>query len=404
MAITKKKNGKYQVRVYVGYDKITGKRKTKYVTCETMREARLKEAQLITDVETGELVPEWDKAREQRHMTFDEAYEEWFDIYKRQGRTNATIGKTRYFFEHYLLKPSLFGGIYLDRMTRRDVQQRVNKFIPQYASSKEILSYAKMMLKWAVDNDEIACDDNPMDHIQMVKAKKAPKRKTKYYDEHQVNLFESGMNEYWGRKHLDLITLFTLLIHTGARFGEVIGLHWSDIDYNEQRITFGGRVSHINGGGRSEYLDGLKNGDDFKVVEVDQKTLSTLKAFYNQENVRVHEYGDHLQADDLIFSHKYAFQPYKDIYYKDSLISSNLRGYINWYNKHHDEQLPYLNIHGFRHTHASLLLSNGVELKKVADRLGHKDITVTANIYADVTPKAKREVADKFSEILSNDN
>jgi len=100
----------------------------------------------------------------------------------------------------------------------------------------------------------------------MVKAKKAPKRKTKYYDEHQVNLFESGMNEYWGRKHLDLITLFTLLIHTGARFGEVIGLHWSDIDYNEQRITFGGRVSHINGGGRSEYLDGLKNGDDFLIV------------------------------------------------------------------------------------------------------------------------------------------
>lgn len=63
MAITKKKNGKYQVRVYVGYDHITGKRKTVYATCETMREARLKEAQLITDVETGELVADWDKPK-----------------------------------------------------------------------------------------------------------------------------------------------------------------------------------------------------------------------------------------------------------------------------------------------------------------------------------------------------
>ncbi|MFV8083306.1 tyrosine-type recombinase/integrase, partial [Enterobacter cloacae complex sp.6701430] len=67
-----------------------------------------------------------------------------------------------------------------------------------------------------------------------------------------------------------------------------------------------------------------------------------------------------------------------------------------------DEKLPRLNIHGLRHTHATLLISNGVELKQVADRLGHKDITVTANIYAEVTPNSRREVADMFSKIMES--
>ncbi|WP_057754043.1 tyrosine-type recombinase/integrase [Weissella kandleri] len=53
-----------------------------------------------------------------------------------------------------------------------------------------------------------------------------------------------------------------------------------------------------------------------------------------------------------------------------------------------------------RYTHATLLISDGMEIKKVANRLGHKDISVTANIYAEVTPKAKKEVAERFSKIL----
>lgn len=72
----------------------------------------------------------------------------------------------------------------------------------------------------------------------------------------------------------------------------------------------------------------------------------------------------------------------------------------NHYNQTHTEQLPWLNIHGLHHTHGSLLISNGVDLRQVSDRLGHKDISITANIYAEVTPKAQREVPDVFSKIM----
>ncbi|MBS0950217.1 tyrosine-type recombinase/integrase [Weissella minor] len=387
MAITKKKNGKYQVRVYVGYDHITGKRKTKYVTCETMREARLKEAQLITDVETGELVPDWDKSKVQKHYTFDEAYEEWFDIYKRQGRTESTVEKTKYYFEHYLLKPELFGGMYLERMTRKEVQKKVNKFIPTLVTSKTILSYAKTVINWAVDNEEIECNDNPLEHVQMVQAKKMPKRDVRYYNDHQIKLFESGVREFYNNEPA-FVAIYTILIRTGMRIGELLGMKWKDVDYEQSIINLHGRMSLVHGVGKYEH--GLKNGDDSRTIEFDKTTFNCLKVWQQEQRLNTLSQGKPITRDDFIFN-----------YSRDTVVS-RLNAFYGWYNSSHSEMLPYLNIHGFRHTHASLLLSNGVDLKKVAERLGHKDITITANIYADVTPKARREVADKFSEIMGD--
>ncbi len=352
-----------------------------------MREARLKEAQLITDVETGELVAEWDKPKEQRHLTFDEAYEEWFDIYKRQGRTDATVSTTKYYFEHYLLKPELFGSMYLDRMTRKVVQQKVNGFIPTLTSSKQILSYAKMMIRWAVDSDDIACDDNPLEHIQMVQAKKAKRREVKYYDETQIKLFESGIYEYF-KNDPRMVAVYIVLLRTGMRVGELLGLQWENVDFENNVIMLNGRMTFVSGS--KLYENGLKNGSEQRIIEIDNAVHDVLQKW------RMTQIKSTLSKGIPINKNSYIFEGSR------SWIGISLRNFNRWYNNSHSEQLPYLNVHGFRHTHASLLLSNGVDLKKVAERLGHKDITITANIYADVTPTARREVADKFSEIMGD--
>ncbi|MBM7616685.1 integrase [Weissella uvarum] len=387
MAITKKNNGKYQVRVYVGYDHITGKRKTKYATCETMREARLKEAQILTDVETGELIPEWDKPKEQKHYTFDEAFYEWFDIYSRQGRSDATVAKTKYYFEHYLLKPELFGGLYLERMTRIDTQRRVNQFIPKYVESKTMISYANMVLKWAYDHEEIACDDNPLEHIQMVQAKKAKKRETKFYDERQVKLFEKGIEEYFKNEPM-FHAIYTLLLRTGMRVGELLGLKWENIDFANDVLILNGRMTFATGS--KKYEPGLKNGDTQRSIEFDKVVHNKLKVWQHEKRLSSFAIGSPMSDDDFVFN------------VSRTCVQSTIYKFYDWYNENHKTQLPKLNIHGFRHTHASLLLSSGVDIKKVSERLGHKDITITANIYADVTPKARREVADKFSEIMGD--
>lgn len=59
-------------------------------------------------------------------------------------------------------------------------------------------------------------------------------------------------------------------------------------------------------------------------------------------------------------------------------------------------------MHGFRHTHCSLLFEAGATIKEVQDRLGHSDIKTTINIYAHVTKKAKTDTAEKFARFINS--
>ncbi|MFP7242395.1 tyrosine-type recombinase/integrase [Pediococcus pentosaceus] len=388
MTIKKKANGKYQVRVYVGYDSITGKRQNKYATCGSMKEARLKEAQLITEISNGDILPSWEIERKAQSYTFNQAYLEWFEIYSQQGLAQSTVDKTERYFNNHLLKPDLFGGMYFEQLTRHVVQERVNKFIPTLVKSKQILRYAGQVFKYAVDSEHVKCTENPLDHIRMVRQKRTPKREVRYYTEKQAKLFELGVSEYWAHR-ADYPALFTILLRTGARIGEVLALRWCDIDFQGQLITFDERVSY-HGDGEREYMDGLKNGEARRVVEIDAVTSKAIRKWKQEQAQHSLLQGMPINDRSLLFTTT------------RGNIQTRLKAFNNWYNKTHTDKLPWLNIHGLRHTHATLLISNGVELKQVAERLGHKDITITANIYADVTPKARREVADRFTAIMSD--
>ncbi|MFV8083325.1 hypothetical protein ACNQ2Q_26555, partial [Enterobacter cloacae complex sp.6701430] len=93
-----------------GYDHLTGKQSYKSATADTMREAKLKEAQLSVQIGTGELVPTWEQDKPLEHYTFDMAYEEWFEVYRQQGLAKSTVDKTEQVFRLHFLKPDLFGG------------------------------------------------------------------------------------------------------------------------------------------------------------------------------------------------------------------------------------------------------------------------------------------------------
>lgn len=72
---------------------------------------------------------------------------------------------------------------------------------------------------------------------------------------------------------------------------------------------------------------------------------------------------------------------------------------IQTYLKH--KHLTEITVHGFRHTHASLLFEAGASIKDVQARLGHKDIQTTMNIYTHVTNSAKEKTADMFQKYMS---
>ncbi|WP_230199492.1 tyrosine-type recombinase/integrase [Bacillus testis] len=62
--------------------------------------------------------------------------------------------------------------------------------------------------------------------------------------------------------------------------------------------------------------------------------------------------------------------------------------------------LPQINVHAFRHTHASLLFAAGASIKDVQARLGHTDIQTTMDIYTHVTDEAKEKTAEMFQKYM----
>ncbi|WP_218143544.1 tyrosine-type recombinase/integrase [Piscibacillus halophilus] len=65
--------------------------------------------------------------------------------------------------------------------------------------------------------------------------------------------------------------------------------------------------------------------------------------------------------------------------------------------------LKKINVHGFRHTHASLLFESGAEPHEVQDRLGHEDIQTNYNIYTHVTNKSREKTAEQFLNYMTNE-
>nr|MBO0464244.1 tyrosine-type recombinase/integrase [Enterococcus sp. DIV2402] len=63
--------------------------------------------------------------------------------------------------------------------------------------------------------------------------------------------------------------------------------------------------------------------------------------------------------------------------------------------------MPVITAHGFRHTHCSLLFESGASMKEVQERLGHKDIQTTMNIYAHVSPEKVKDTASKFANYMA---
>jgi integrase len=63
--------------------------------------------------------------------------------------------------------------------------------------------------------------------------------------------------------------------------------------------------------------------------------------------------------------------------------------------------LPKITLHGFRHTHATLLLESGASIKEVQERLGHNNVSTTMDIYAHVVAERREESGEKFAKYVN---
>ncbi|BEP13299.1 site-specific integrase [Acidothermaceae bacterium B102] len=179
--------------------------------------------------------------------------------------------------------------------------------------------------------------------------------------------------------------LFRVALLTGLRRGELLGLRWVDVRWEQRTIQITQALVEV---GSSVTLSPPKTRSSERTVAIDPLTLEALRKHRARQAEERLAWGPGYVDSRLVFTRE------DGTAYRPSAISRR------WLRLQEGLALPRLRLHDARHTHASLALEAGVPLQVVADRLGHSTIALTANTYGHIRPPVAREAADKVAGLI----
>lgn len=372
------KNGetRYLFQTYLGIDPATGKeRRTTRRGFKTMKEAKQAERNLLLDVEENGLPS--NQSDGFQDPTFEELASLWLENYKTTVKP-STFENVRSKVEK--MTEEHFKEMKLKKITVAYCQRVVIELSKTYVLYNHYLSVINRIFKYAVLMDIL--DSNPFDKVIKPKSRQT-QRKGNF-------LTKEELKEFLKLAQTATLSYFFPLVHlmsyTGLRQGEAIALKWSDIDFENKKITVNKTAVRIK---EKQTLQTPKTKNSKRVISIDYATLSILRS-WKKDQIKIYfKNGKHFEGDE-------------------NFIFTNQRG--EWVHIHNfiryfkrfiaDHKLKPITPHGLRHTHASLLFSAGVEPKNISDRLGHSTVQITLDLYTHITEEQRSDTVDKLLEYM----
>lgn len=353
---------RYKFRAYLGKTESGKEVKIQRGGFRTMAQAKAEYVRVMADKSP---------LQEKKDYTFQQVYEKWLALYETRVKKSTLLVAKRLFNLHIL--PAL-GSYRIDKISTNQVQDLAIVFADKHANYKKTFNYVPAVFRFAKNMELIS--RNPCDFI--VYPRKRPKTretdKVKFWDSAELLRFlsiaEKELNAKWN-------AFFRLLAFSGMRKGEALALHWNDIDFEKKQISV--NKSMISTEDSAKEIGETKTESSNRVLDLDDKTIEFLKRWRVQQG----------RVTSIVFTNE------RGNYYIHSYPDKKLNAIIK---KHH---LPRITIHGFRHTHCTLLIEAGASMKEVQARLGHANISTTMDIYAHLSQNKRKETVEKFSEYLA---
>lgn len=369
-----KKDGNtyYKFQTYLGLDDSGKPVRAARQGFSTKEEARRVALHLKNDFQQyGYQKPTYD--------TFKEVFELWFDsIYKRDVRESTTV-KTRELFDNHILEA--FGHMRIDKINKVHCRSAINKWSKSLSKTKVMKNYCVRVFDFAIDDLDLI-KVNPMERIKVPKFKKE-KKPIQFYNKDELRLFLDCAKEEDDSKWY---VIYRLLAFSGMRKGELLGLQWKKINFQDNTIQIDQTLTR--GQNNTLIIQPTKTSAGTRTISMDSTTMNILKEWRTQQRLDFLKLGMNTNKPN-----QYVFTSYKD----NSLIQhSNLTNVINRIIK--KRGLKRITVHQLRHSHCSLLFESGATIKEVQERLGHSSYEVTLNIYTHVTEQKKDETADRFAK------
>lgn len=181
---------------------------------------------------------------------------------------------------------------------------------------------------------------------------------------------------------------FLLAIYTGMRRGELLGLKWSDIDFGKKLIRIQRSLSHIPN--KCYSLSTLKTKKSKRQVPIPDFIVQALQVHKDIQDTQRKRLGEQYQDQDLVIcTETGTVQDPRNVL---RVMKRNSKA----------ANVTPIRFHDIRHTHASILISEGVDIVKVSARLGHSSPKITLENYAHLMPNQDDEVAGIFHNAVQN--
>ena len=380
----KKKNGAtvYRASVYLGVDKLTGKKARTTVTANTKKGVKIKAREAVNAfAANGYSVKE-----KPTITTYRELVALWWESYKNTIKPNSQQSMEGIVRLHIL---PVFGDYKLDKLTTPIIQQQVNKWADKankgekgaYANYSFLNNINRRILQYGVTMQAI--QHNPARDVIIPRKQQNKEHKVKFFSNQELKQFLDYLDNLDLSSYENLFdyVLYKTLLASGCRIGEALALEWSDIDLKKGIISVSKTLN------RYQETNTPKSKAGLREIDIDKATVSLLKQYKKRQQVQSWQLG---RSEGIVFT------PFTTKYAYACLLRKRLQGHFK------SAGVPDISFHGFRHTHATIMLYAGIEAKDLQYRLGHSNISMTLNTYVHATKEGAKKAVSIFEAAISN--
>lgn len=380
----KKKNGAtvYRASVYLGVDKLTGKKARTTVTANTKKGVKIKAREAVNAfAANGYSVKE-----KPTITTYRELVALWWESYKNTIKPNSQQSMEGIVRLHIL---PVFGDYKLDKLTTPIIQQQVNKWADKankgekgaYANYSFLNNINRRILQYGVTMQAIK--HNPARDVIIPRKQQNKEHKVKFFSNQELKQFLDYLEDLDQSSYENFFdyVLYKTLLASGCRIGEALALEWSDIDLKKGTINISKTLN------RYQETNTPKSKAGLREIDIDKATVSLLKQYKKRQQVQSWQLG---RSEGIVFT------PFTTKYAYACLLRKRLQSHFK------AAGVPDISFHGFRHTHATIMLYAGIEAKDLQYRLGHSNISMTLNTYVHATKEGAKKAVSFYETALKS--
>jgi integrase len=361
-SIFKRKDGRW-----VGEVTLEGKKITKYA--KTQKEARDWVNETLGKIDHGLT---FDGA----HLSVAQYMESWLSG-KTIARRPSTVRNYRRYMDLYIL-PAI-GGMKLQAVLPAHIRQLYIRMQSEGKGARTIqLVHVTLHCAFSQAVKEGLVSYNPMDAVER------PRVETKRFNiltEDQARMFTAAIEGH------PLQALFYLAITTSMRKGEILGLMWSDVDWEKSTLRVERQLQPLSFEGGALVPTKTKSGR--RNIIVADGALAQLKAHREKQALQKALAGDRWKEHGMIFTTSIG------TYIDQTKVSRAFKQMLQ------EAGLPDIRFHDLRHTSLSILLENGIPVNTVQSRAGHSKASVTTDIYGHAMARSQQEAARMIEKIVA---